>query len=173
METGTHHPAAFGGRTDTGATGEAQRKAKELTRTARDRALSSLDQQKGQVSALLERVADTIEDDRLGAYASDYARRGADLLRRSSAQELLDSVRRGLRSRPGLTLSACFVAGLAFARLMKGSMGDGGGARFDEGEYSAGRRFAESGYPGESGYREGSWARTERMSEGLGPETEP
>jgi hypothetical protein len=120
METGTQNPQPFGGRSP-GTTGDAKEKAKELTHTARDRALSTLDQQKAQLSSLLERVADTTRDDRLGAYASDYARRGAEFLRRRSADELLRSARQEFRSRPGLVLSACFVAGLALARLAKGS----------------------------------------------------
>jgi hypothetical protein len=123
METGTHQPFS----TPRHTTDEAKDKAKHLTRTARDRALSTLDQQKAQLSGLLERVADTAGDDRLGGYASDYARRGAELLRSRSADEIFQSIRRNVRSRPGLVLSACFVAGLAFARLMKGSMGAGGG----------------------------------------------
>lgn len=154
MEIGTHHPEPYGHGVESGAAGEAKEKAKELTRTARDRALSVLDEQKGQLSGLLDRVADTMQDDRLGGYASEYARRGAELLRRQSADELFRSVRSGVRSRPGLLLSACFVAGLAVARLMKGSMGDGGRGRLDSGRWS-GRGH------GESGYREGSWSSPE------------
>jgi hypothetical protein len=161
METGTHHPDPFGGARQGHATGEAKEKAKELTRTARDRALSTLDEQKAHLSGVLERVADSVKDDRFGAYASDYARRGAELLRQRSADDMFRSVRHGLRSRPGLVLSACFVAGLAFARLMKGSMderrweeGGPGERRFDAG------RWSEPEY-GESGYAEGSWARSD------------
>jgi hypothetical protein len=124
METGTQNPQPFGGRSP-GTTGDTKEKAKELTHTARERALSTLDQQKAQLSNLLERVADTTRDDRLGAYASDYARRGAEFLRRQSADELFRSARQEFRSRPGLVLSACFVAGLALARLAKGSAGRG------------------------------------------------
>jgi hypothetical protein len=123
METGTHQPFS----TPRGTTDEAKEKAKHLTRTARERALSTLEQQKGQLSSLLERVADAAGDDRLGGYASEYARRAAELLRGRSADEIFQSLRRNVRSRPGLVLSASFVAGLAFARLMKGSMGRAGG----------------------------------------------
>ncbi len=159
METGTQHPEPFSGRPQGGATGEAKEKAEELTRTTRDRALSTLDRQKEQVSGLLERVADAVQDDRLGGYASEYARRGAELLRRQSADELFRSVRRGFRSRPGVVLSACFVAGLAFARLMKGSTGNAwgersgfGGQRFDAARWRD-RGYGESRYT-ESGYGE-------------------
>ena len=158
MEPGTHHPDPI--RMPSSTTGEAKEKAKELTRTARDRALSTLDQQKGQLSGLLDRVADTIQDDRLGGFASEYARRGAELLRRQSADEIFHSVRRGVRSRPGVVLSACFIAGLAFARLMKGSTSEGGWGdrerQFDSGRYGG----------GESGYGEGSFAGPDRTLRG-------
>lgn len=133
METGTHGSEPYGSGTQH-TTGEAKEKAKELGRTARERALSVVDQQKDQVSGLLDRVADSMQDDRIGGYASDYARRGAEYLRRQSADELLDSVRRGFRTRPGLVLSACFVAGLAFARLVKGTASDG----HDDGRWEEG-----------------------------------
>ncbi len=171
MEIGTHHPDPYGHGMESGAAGEAKEKAKELTRTARDRALSVLEEQKGQLSGLLDRMADAMHDDRLGGYASEYARRGAELLRRQSADELFRSVRRGVRSRPGVLLSACFVAGLAFARLMKGSMGDGGRGRLDEGRFDSGR-WAERGY-GESGHREGSWSSPEPMGGAGRREDEP
>lgn len=137
MEAGTHRPDPFrSGTQQPDPTIRAKEDAKQLTRTARERALSALDQQKEQLSGLLERVADTTRDDRLGAYASEYARRGAEFLRRQSADEIFQSVRRGARSRPGVVLSACFVAGLALARFLKGSQrGDGeGGYDLREGE---------------------------------------
>jgi hypothetical protein len=148
METGTHDPRPHGSGTQH-TTGEAKEKAKELGRTARERALSVVDQQKDQVSGLLDRVADSMQDDRIGGYASQYARRGAELLRRQSADELFDSMRRGLRARPGLVLSACFVAGLAFARLVKGTAS---GGPHDDG------RWSERGY-GERASAESSWPR--------------
>jgi hypothetical protein len=120
MEPGSQHldPSARGnGGANAGE--EMKEKASQLTRTARERAMSAVDQQKDQVSGLLERVADTVAGDRLGGYAADYARRGADYLRRTSADELYWSVRSGLRSRPGVLLSACFVAGVAIARVMR------------------------------------------------------
>jgi hypothetical protein len=176
METGTHHPDPI--RTPSATTGEAKEKAAELTRTARDRALSTLDQQKSQLGGLLERIADTIKDDRLGGFASEYARRGAELLHRRSADDIFRSVRSGIRSRPGVVLSACFVAGLAFARLMKGSASEGGWGdreRFDEGRFDAGR-WQERGYgeSGDGGYGEGSIAGPDRtrggpLSEGPQP----
>jgi hypothetical protein len=119
---------------------------------------------------LLDRMADTMQDDQLGGYASEYARRGAELLRRQSADELFRSARRAVRSRPGILLGACFVAGLAFARLMKGGMGDRwGGERQDPGGRDD-ERLAR-GY-GESGYREGAWAQRGAGSR-LGGEGEP
>lgn len=158
METGTHHPEPFGsstGRTESVSTGQAKEKATELSHRVRDRAMATLDQRKEQVCELLERVADGTRDDQLGGYASEYARRGAEFLRRQSADELFDSMRRGFRSRPGVVLSAAFVAGLAFARLMKGSMGAGGGEsderRFDAGRWAE-RGYGESGYPEPRGY---------------------
>jgi hypothetical protein len=152
MEIGTQ----YGGRD--GATAEAKDKARQLQRTARDRAMATLGDRKDQLSGLLDRMADTMQDDALGGYASEYARRGAELLRRQSADDLFRSVRQGVRSRPGVLLGACFVAGLAFARLMKGSASDGewGGERRADGRFDA-ERWGDRGYGG-SGYREGSWA---------------
>jgi hypothetical protein len=155
METGTHHPEPRGARQGQ-STEEAKQKAKELTRTARERALSTLDAQRTQLGSVLERVADSIQDDRIGAYAADYARRGAAVLRERSAEEIFGSIRAGLRSRPGLVLSACFVAGLAFARIAKGSIAGGrDGGELGERRFDAGR-WSEPGY-GESGYAEGTW----------------
>jgi hypothetical protein len=120
METGTQHGDPFASRSSgSPATEDAKQKATELTQTARQRALSTLDGQKEQLSGLLDRVAETAEGDRLGGYASDYARRGAEYLRRHSADEIVGSVRDGIRSRPGLLLSACFVAGLVVARMLR------------------------------------------------------
>jgi hypothetical protein len=126
METGTEHGAPY----PHGTAGAEQVKAKasELTQTARRRAMTTLDQQKTQVCDLLDRVAENIEDDRIGRHAAEYARRGSSYLRGRSADEIFDSVRAELRARPGVLLSACFVAGLAIARVMRGA-GDRDGER--------------------------------------------
>ncbi len=120
MEIGSQDQGLFGkgspGSTDTG---ELKEKATQLTHTARQRAMSTIDRQKEQLGNLLDRVAQSAEGDRLGGYAADYARRGAEYLRRHSADEMLGQLRTGIRARPGLLLSACFVAGLAVARMMK------------------------------------------------------
>ncbi len=100
-------------------TGELKEKATQLTHSARQRAMSTVDGQKAQLSGLLDKLAQSAEGDRFGQYAADYARRGAEYLRRHSAEELFDNVRSGVRARPGLLLGACFVAGLAIARVMK------------------------------------------------------
>ena len=99
--------------------GELKEKATQLTHTARQRAMSTVDGQREQLGSLLDRIAQSAQGDRLGGFAADYARRGADYLRRHSAEEMFDHLRDGVRARPGLVLSACFVAGLAVARLMK------------------------------------------------------
>jgi hypothetical protein len=108
-----------------GGTGteELKDKASQLTQTARERAMSTIDQQKQQVSGLLDRLAETMTGDRIGGYAADYARRGADYLRRTSADEMWSSARSNIRSRPGVLLSACFVAGLAVARVLRRDRG--------------------------------------------------
>lgn len=120
MEIGSQDQGLFGkgspGSTDAG---ELKEKATQLTHSARQRAMSTIDRQKDQVGDLLDRVARSAEGDRFGGYAADYARRGAEYLRRHSADEMFDHLRAGIRARPGLLLSACFVAGLAVARLMK------------------------------------------------------
>lgn len=132
MEIGSQEHGTYAD-TSTGPAdpGQVKEKASQLTRTARQRAMSTLDGQKAQLGGLLDQVAQTAEGDRVGAYAADYARRGAEYLRSHSAEEMLDHLRAGLRARPGLLLSACFVGGLAFARVLKrepagASQGDGG-----------------------------------------------
>lgn len=120
-------------------TGELKEKASQLTHDARQRAMSTLDGQREQLGNLLDRVAQSAEGDRLGGYAADYARRGAEYLRRHSAEELFDQVRAGIRARPGLLLGACFVAGLAFARVMKRDPGERRYGRGDGGWDAEGR----------------------------------
>lgn len=118
MEPGTYDRG-----TETSAD-QLKEKASELTRTAGDRALSTLDEQKSQLSGLLDRVADSMQDDPMGGYAAEYARRGARFLRERPSRELARSIQGELRARPGLALSAAFIAGLAFARLLKGGASD-------------------------------------------------
>jgi hypothetical protein len=135
MEIGTHGGSPYQrGTSDT--TQQVKEKATELTRSARERAVSTVDQQKEQVCEVLERVAKTMEEDRLGGYVAGFARRGADYLRHHSTDELLSSARAGIRSRPGLMLSACFVAGLAIARVMRSGASD-------DGDEWRGERFAD------------------------------
>jgi hypothetical protein len=131
METGMHGREPFG-RSAMGSdkASEVKQKASDLGHTARSKAMSALDQQKTQVSGLLERLADSVQDDRIGGYAAGYARRGAEFLRGRSSDEIVSTLRRELRSRPGVLLSAAFIAGLAIARVMKGgSETDGGQER--------------------------------------------
>jgi hypothetical protein len=126
MDPGTQDP--FARTSGDPSTEQLKEKASELTHTARERAFSALEQQKSHLCGLLDHVADSVQDDALGEYAADYARRGARFLRGRSSDELARSLRRELRARPGLALSAAFVAGLAFARLLKGASGDDAGA---------------------------------------------
>jgi hypothetical protein len=116
----SHARTPGGERASSRAAGEeVRREASEVTRTARDRAASSVDEQKQRVSDLLDRLAETAESDRIGRYAAEYARRGAEYLRQRSARDLFASARSQLKSHPEVMLSACFVAGLALARFMK------------------------------------------------------
>jgi hypothetical protein len=127
METGMQGRAPFEQRgADGGKASEVKQKASDLTQNARARAMSALDGQKSQVSGLLDRLADSVQDDRMGSYAAGYARRGAEFLRGRSADEIVSTVGRELRSRPGVLLSAAFVAGIAIARLVKGGSDSGG-----------------------------------------------
>lgn len=98
---------------------EVKQRATDVTRRARSRAMERLDAQKGELSGLLDRVADTMEQDRMGAYAADFARRGAELLRGRSANELFSSARAEITNRPGAFLSLSFLAGFALARLAR------------------------------------------------------
>lgn len=100
-------------------TEELKGKAGQLGRTARDRAMGTLDQNKDQVCGALEKLADALEDDKIGRFAADYARRGAEYLRHQSSNDLLTLARTELRQRPGMLLGACFVAGLAFSRMLR------------------------------------------------------
>ena len=105
---------------NTRSTDELKDKAQQLTDTARGKAMNALDSNKDQIVSAIEKMADSMKDDPYGRYAAQYARRGADYLRDHSADELITSVRGELRDRPVVVLGACFLAGLAFSRLMKG-----------------------------------------------------
>lgn len=122
---------------DGGKSAEVKQKASELGQNARSRAMSVLDEQKTQVSGLLDRLADSVQDDRIGSYAAGYARRGAEFLRGRSADDIVSTVGRELRARPGVLLSAAFIAGLAIARVLKG--GAGGGEWSERGRWDGGR----------------------------------
>lgn len=98
---------------------ELKERAAEVTRRARGRAMETIDHQKGELSGLLDRVADTIQDDRLGAYAADLARQGARFLRGRSTDEIVSSARAELTTRPAAFLSLSFLAGFAIARLAR------------------------------------------------------
>jgi hypothetical protein len=94
-------------------------KATQLTSKARSKAAQELDARKGEICSLLEKMASAVEDERLGSYAADYVRRGAQYLRAHDANELLSSASSRARSNPAAVLGASFVAGLAFARLLR------------------------------------------------------
>lgn len=99
--------------------GEMKEKAQALGEGARRQASRKLDSQKGQLSALLDRVAETMEGDQLGGYAAGYVRRGAELLRGRSTDELVSAAGEGLRSRPAAVVSLAFLAGFAVARMAR------------------------------------------------------
>jgi hypothetical protein len=94
-------------------------KASEVTSKARGQAVGAIDSQKDQVSSLLDKVADAMEGDRIGGYAATYARRGAEFLRSSSADDLMTTARTTARERPAVIVAASFVAGFALARLVR------------------------------------------------------
>ena len=117
--TGTTDPR-FGPSGDGHGSGEEMKeRATEVTRRARGRAMETIEQRKGELSGLLERMADTMQDDRLGGYAADAARRGAQFLRGRSADEIVSSARSELTARPAAFLSLSFLAGFAIARLAR------------------------------------------------------
>jgi hypothetical protein len=147
MEPGTQDRDPFARKSGGESTEQLKEKASELTHTARQRAFSALEQQKSQLCGLLDRVADSVQDDPLGEYASEYARRGAQFLRSRPSDELARSFQRELRARPGLALSAAFVVGLAFARLVKGAGGDGMGEPGTRARWASGDgEWRERGY---------------------------
>lgn len=102
------------------STDELKDKAQELSAAARGRAMTALDSNKVHISGAIAKMADALEDDPYGKYAAQYARRGADYLRGHSAEDMLASAREELRERPLFVLGACFVAGLALSRVLKG-----------------------------------------------------
>jgi hypothetical protein len=104
---------------DTGEGGELKDKAATLTRTARSRMTETLDSQKGELSSLLEKVAENIQDDRFGAYAADYVRRGAEFLKGRSTDDIVAGAMTQLRTRPSVLVGASFLAGFAMARLAR------------------------------------------------------
>lgn len=164
MESRMNEPGALGGtgRGDSSTT-QAKEKAKDLGRGARDRALSSVDREKDHVSGLLDRVADSMRDDRIGGYASDYVRRGADWLRGTSSNDLLHSIQRGFRSRPGVVLAAAFASGLVLARVLKGATEDGG----SPGDWERERAYRAGAYR-ETPYGETTYGETLRGGAGEG-----
>jgi hypothetical protein len=107
----------YGGSTGDGS--ELKDKAAALGQTARSRMAQTLDGQKGELSSLLEKVAENIQDDRFGAYAADYVRRGAEFLKGRSTDDILSSVMTQARTRPSLLVGASFLAGFAIARLAR------------------------------------------------------
>jgi hypothetical protein len=123
MESPTTGTGPLGGRLEGDGQGaraeEVKQRASEVSRKARGRAMERIDAQKGELCGLLDRLADTMEQDRMGAYASDYARRGAELLRGRSSDELVSSVRNELTGRPAAFLPLSFLAGFALARLAR------------------------------------------------------
>jgi hypothetical protein len=102
-----------------GAGSELKDKAQALGEGARRQAARKLDSRKGQLSELLERVAETMDGDELGGFAAGYVRRGAEMLRGRSTDEILSSMRQGLRSRPAAVVGLAFVAGFAMARMAR------------------------------------------------------
>jgi hypothetical protein len=105
---------------ETRSTDGLEDKARELSATVRGRAMTALDSNKDQISGAIEKMADAVEGERFGKYTAQYARRGAEYLRSHSAEDMLSSARGELRERPLVVLGACFLAGLAFSRVLKG-----------------------------------------------------
>lgn len=103
----------------TGDGGELKDKAATITRTARSRMTEKLETQKGELSSLLDKVAENMQDDRLGGYAADYVRRGAEFLRGRSTDDLLAAATSQLRARPSVLVGASFLVGFAIARLAR------------------------------------------------------
>jgi len=99
--------------------GEMKEKAQALGETARRQASRKLDARKGQVSGLMERLAETMEGDELGGYAAGYVRRGAEMLRSRSTDELVAAAGEGLRRRPAAIVGLAFLAGFAVARFAR------------------------------------------------------
>lgn len=115
MGTGMDRPLS----SNTRSTDELKDKAQQLTESARGKAMTALDSNKDQICVAIEKVAEAMQDDPYGRYAAQYVRRGADYLRAHSADEMLSSMRGGMRERPVAILGACFLAGLAFSRMLK------------------------------------------------------
>jgi hypothetical protein len=100
-------------------TDELKDKATELTSRASGKAAQELDARKEELCSMLEKMASAVEDERFGSYAADWVRRGASYLRSHDTRELFSSAGERARSNPAAVLGASFVAGLAFARLLR------------------------------------------------------
>lgn len=98
---------------------ELKEKASHLTQTARGRAMSALDQQKGQVCSMLDKVAQNVEDEKVGGYVADFARRGSEYLKNHSADEIFSSATTQLKGRPAALIGPSFLVGFALARLFR------------------------------------------------------
>jgi hypothetical protein len=99
--------------------GDTKAKVQQLGESARRQATRRLDSRKGQLSGLLDRLAETLEDDDLGRFAAGYVRRASDTLRNRSSDEIFSTAGEGLRSRPAIVVGAAFLAGFAIARLAR------------------------------------------------------
>jgi hypothetical protein len=105
-----------------GSDGDAEElrdKASQLTTKASSRAAQELDSRKEEICSMLEKMARAVEDERFGSYAADWVRRGASYLRSHDSRELFSTAGERARSNPAAVLGASFVAGLAFARLLR------------------------------------------------------
>lgn len=103
----------------TGPAGEMKEKAQALGEGARRQATRRLDSKKGQLSDLLDRLAGTMDGDELGGYAASYVRRGAEVLRGRSTDELIGAASDGIRTRPAAVVGLAFLAGFAIARMAR------------------------------------------------------
>jgi ElaB/YqjD/DUF883 family membrane-anchored ribosome-binding protein len=105
---------------------QAGEKVRKAANTGKDTASNAM----GDMAAMVEEVAKTL-DGKLGAQYGDYARKAAgavsgvaDTLKSKEVDELLDTARDFVRTRPAVAIGAAAAVGFLLTRLIKAGSDD-------------------------------------------------
>lgn len=110
----------------------------EKVREVRERAETSIDEQRGQFADRVRRLGDVLQSSsselgrkdafaqQLLEQASTRVQRAANYIETASASDVVDDLHSVARQRPGLFFGGAFLVGLAVGRFAKSSRGTGG-----------------------------------------------